>query len=141
MTKFELATPCSRSRSVRSSPCALTHQGGRHPGTFLSVVLKAFSRGIYSCSKKQLRYHAALSLNFNICSFLRWFFLKLTSCNYAYSTPVPEAGEMNRWTLCYVVRSQCFGRSRKRFLWDCIRSIIKSMVSRTRASCFLSGLI
>ena len=35
MTRFELATPCSRSRIVRCDLCALTYQRGRHPGTFL----------------------------------------------------------------------------------------------------------
>ena len=35
MTRFELATPCSRSRSVRCAHCALTYQRVHHPGTFL----------------------------------------------------------------------------------------------------------
>ena len=35
MTRFELATPCSRSRSVRFALCAPTYQKVRHPRTFL----------------------------------------------------------------------------------------------------------
>ena len=39
----------------------------------------AFSGGIYSCSKRQVRYQAALSLYFNVCRCLRQFFQKLTT--------------------------------------------------------------
>jgi hypothetical protein len=48
MTRFELATPCSRRRSVRFALCALTYQEGRHPGTVLrgraaEVLSKAYN--------------------------------------------------------------------------------------------------
>ena len=77
MSGFELATPLlpKQWRPFRFAPLpgALTYQSGRHPRTFFQDVQKAFLGGIYSCSKRQVRYQAALSLYFNVCSCLRWF--------------------------------------------------------------------
>ena len=48
MTRFELATPCSRSRIVRSAHCALTYQRVLHAGTFLGGRAAEVLSNIYN---------------------------------------------------------------------------------------------